>query len=650
MINPQYTQSTLTRPHIEEEIPSEGSKIIEEARLGRNLTPLQGTSQITNLTSSGTPIITSTGEQFRCVGEPVVISSIPISQIGVPLQTGVPIAANTITTTSGATTYYQREMPRDIGVTQSTVYYPEEKTIQGTPMSNTTPVSYTTPIERQYFEPGVSNIPVASQGESVITQSVIQPRTEIINQPGIEGVSEIPQSEEYMKDSISIGRQSENLTHMSNQQAQLSTMRYESHQNFENWEANRNLFVTDRINVMDDLLAGMEKKLEWLELGAQKVILFFKEREAQEIEYSKTVKHGLTQLGDHFEKGDNPGIVSDFSRGMKESDAFHAQDQKNSAILGNFIKKDILDWILIPSEKEYKIQANSLRSPVYSIRKKLESIGTKRGKLYNKYFKLYDTLLKNPTKPSSKENGIFKRQLKYSLAAREELRMLRLYGEQGLMVISEFTRLATVRMGEIQRCFSLYLQKYTELHKNSATTPEPILELVEKSNGPEEIQRMFSPMSLLSFTNYEFLRKQFGRDEVTYPDLTSFLVNFPESVDPARSSFVSKEWTAVKEGGFLRRDKACSVVATSGNSLLIIEKKHEEQEIGKVKDPYLMRYTKVENIAEGVDGTSLKVVERVPGTLFTHTHTSKLRFETPEEAQSFVNFMNTQSTQIAGEM
>jgi len=379
------------------------------------------------------------------------------------------------------------------------------------------------------------------------------------------------------------------------------------------------------------------------------VIMFFKEREAQELEYSRTIKHGLTQLGDHFEKGDNPGIMSDFSRGMKESDAFHAQDKKNSEILGTFIKKDILDWILIPTEKEYKLQSTALKTPVHNTRKRLENISAKRGKLYSKYFKLYDNLLKHPTKPTPKENGIFKRQLKYSLAAREELRMLRLYGEQGLTVISEFTRLATYRMGEIQRSFSLYLQKYTELYKNSALTPEPILELIERSNGPEAIQNLFTPRSLLSYTNYEFLKKQLGREEITYPDLTPYLVNFPESIDPARSSFVLKEWDAIKEGGFLKKARSCSIVATTGNSLLVIEKKHEEQEFGKVDNPYLMRYTKAENIAEKVDGTTLQIVERIPGTLFTHTHKAKLKFETPEEAQSFVNFMNTHNSQGAGD-
>jgi len=280
----------------------------------------------------------------------------------------------------------------------------------------------------------------------------------------------------------------------------------------------------------------------------------------------------------------------------------------------------------------------------------LDHIASQRSRRYNKYFKLYDQIQKNPNRVSPKENGIFRRQLKYSLTAREELRMLRLYDEQGLLVISEFTRLATVRMAEIQRAFSLYLQKFTELYSNSAPAPTPILELIEKANGPDAVQCLFSPKSLLSITNYEFMTKKLGTPDITYPDLAEFLINFPESIDPARSSFVLKEWDAVKEGGLLKKPRACTIIATTGNSLLIVEKKHEEQELGKVKDPLQMRYTKLENIAEGVDGTTMKVVERTPGTLFTHTHSTRIKFETQEDAQSFVNYMNQQTNQMIGDV
>jgi len=127
------------------------------------------------------------------------------------------------------------------------------------------------------------------------------------------------------------------------------------------------------LNVTDDLLIGMEKKLVWLEEGVEKVIKFFKEREAQEVEYSKQAKHGLPQIGEHFSHTVHPGLSADFTQGMKENDVFHSQQKKNSDILANFIQKNILDWILYPSEKEYKLQSGSLRVPLYAHRKKLDS-------------------------------------------------------------------------------------------------------------------------------------------------------------------------------------------------------------------------------------------------------------------------------------
>jgi hypothetical protein len=452
----------------------------------------------------------------------------------------------------------------------------------------------------------------------------------------------------HLKDSVSLPSQSHTESHLQRslfetQQAEISTMRQQTHHNFETWEEKRNLFVSERLTVTDDLLAGMEKKLLWLEEGVDKVIKFFKDRAAQEMEYSKTVKHGLPQIGEHFSRTVHPGLSTEFTEGMKENDEFHAQQKKNSDILGMFIQKNILDWILYPSEKDYKLQSGSLRIPIYAHRKKLDSAGNTRAKYYNKYFKLYDATQKNSGKPLRKEDGIFKRQLKYSLAAREEIRMLRLYNEQALQVISEFTRLSTTRLGEVQKAFSLYLQKYTELYQNQASTPEPILELIERSNNTENVQTIFSVQNLLQVDNYEMLKKKFNSQVVTYSDLHEYLVNIPEYVDPAHTSFVLKEWEAIRQGSFLKKPRTCNVVATADKSILIVERKHEEKEIGKVSDPFHLMYTKVEDVAACTDGTTLKVVERAPGTLFTHKTKTKLKFETPEEARDFLHFVNSQS-------
>lgn len=672
MINSGLQQQRGLSRGFEEDIPSEGSEVRKEVRLG-HVIPATGTNtsgnlygqpiENTNISSLGQAVTytTASGERVQGFGEPKIISSVPISQIGTPVTesinyqpSGIPLS-NVTNVTRKDEVVIEKHLPQSTYATS------------GVPLTTSTiPVTTSTyPVGTTHMVTSSNVITTEAPRTTVLSSTTVaQPMqvselrsTHYVNQShvmeGVSNFSEIQPVEEHMRDSISMGRQTESPTHVSRwdaQQAQLSSMRYENHQTFENWEVNRNLFFSDRLNVMDDLLNGMERKLEWLETGVQKVLLFFKERESQEIEYSRRVKHGLTQVGEHFDRIENGEAMSDFTRGMKESDAFHAQETRNSESLGLFIKKDIIDWILVPSEKEYKLQAHSLRTPIKDARRRLEHLASQRSKRYNKYFKLYDHVQRNPTKVSPKESGIFKKQLKYSLTAREELRLLRLYNEQGLLVISEFTRLATMRMGEIQRAFSLYLQKYTELYSNSAPTPTPILELIERSNGPEAIQCLFSPRSLLSVPNQEFLSKRLGSTDLTYPDLSSFLINFPESVDPARSSFVLKEWDAVKEGNLLKKPRACTIIATTGNSLLIVEKKHEEREVGKVKHPLQMRFTKVENIEEGIDGTTLKVVERTPGTLFTHTSKARLKFETQEDAQSFVNYLSQQTSQMIGDV
>lgn len=489
------------------------------------------------------------------------------------------------------------------------------------------------------------------------TEVIRETTTTVINQPqpglidpSMGNISELPPvvESQFMRDSSKLVRGGmESPSYNSRwevQQFELSTMRHESHQAFENWEANRNRFVSDRLNIMNDLLAGMDRTIDWLDVGMSKVILFFKERESQELQYTKSVKHGLTQVGEHFQSGDHPEVLGTFSQGLKESDNFHALEKKNCEILGMFIKKDILDWVLYPGEKNYKEQSHALKTPLHSYKKKLDHLSGKRQKAYNKYFKTYDHIQKTG-KPPKSEDSLFKRQLKYSLAAREELRMLRLYNEQGINVIQEFARLNALRMQEVQQCYTMYLQKYRELYQNTAITPEPIQTMLETSGAPQSAPNLFAVKNLLQPANYEFLRTALGMPpDVTYEALTSFLVNFPDSVDPARTSFVLREWEAVKTGGLLKKPKACSVIATTNNNLLIITRKNEDQEIGKVKDPMQLRYTKVEDVTSTEDGTVLKVVERAPGTLFQHTHRAKLKFETPDEANQFVQFVNSQTS------
>jgi len=374
------------------------------------------------------------------------------------------------------------------------------------------------------------------------------------------------------------------------------------------------------------------------------VIQFFKERELQEEKYSKVGRQHLPQLGEHFEKVDDPVLFGNFSRGMKENDAFHAQDIRNSQILGNFIKKDILDWILIPNENNYKTQSKTLRTPMREFRRKLDMAASNRNKSYQKYFKNYDNLQKS-SKLAPEENKIFQRQLKYSLGAREELRLLKLYNEHGLMVINEYTRLATIRMNEIQRAFSLYLQKYLELYSNSAPTPEPILELIEDSNGVEAVQSLFLPKNLLTYNNQEFLKRQLQKDEISYVDLNAFLVNFPDSIDPARSAFITQEWDAIKVGGFFHRTRPCTILATNTNNLMVIEKKFEDSETGKVKDPFQLRFTNVDKVYGSRDGTGtvVSIIERTPGSVFHHNAKAKLKFESQQEAQSFLDYLQSRT-------
>jgi len=190
----------------------------------------------------------------------------------------------------------------------------------------------------------------------------------------------------------------------------------------------------------------------------------------------------------------------------------------------------------------------------------------------------------------------------------------------------------------------LYYQKYNEINKNYVPIPTPIADLINQANSPNAVQALFLPQSLLTSNTYAFVQQRTAKNEITYPDLTALLVNFPDSVDPARSSFVLREWEAIKQGGILKKPRPCNVIATTNNSLLIVEKKDESKELGKVKEPMQLRYTRVDDVQAEEDGTVLRVVERTKGTFFHHTHHTKLKFGTAEEAQQFLQFVNSQTS------
>jgi hypothetical protein len=559
------------------------------------------------------------------------------------------------TTTSGTEALQNNiQVVESIQPTQTATYETTTSNVNYIPPTISQPIqtgtfrTVTTTLPTTTLQPGTG-----TEGIGYTTSTFITPQKGTESVESLEqrfaatNISEIPRVEErYMKDSTQLDKSKEvevNQSKWEQQQSDLASMRIESHQTFETWEKNRNLFVNDRLSVIDDLLAGMEKQVNWLDIGVEKAILFFKEREDQELQFSKTVRHDLPQLGAHFNSANHPELLSDFSNSLKESDDFHAKQTKNSEILANFIKKDILDWVLLASEKQYKLSSGALRHPLSGFRKHLDLLAFKRHRYYDKYFKLYDNVQRNPTQVS-KQGGLFKRQLKYSLAAREELRILRLYAEQGLLVIEEFAKLSVIRLDAIQKAFSLYYQKYNELNQNYVPIPTPIADLINQANSPNAIQGLFLPQNLMSSNSYSFIQQKLGKSEVTYQDLNAFLVNFPESIDPARSSFVLREWEAIKQGGLLKRPRPCNIVATTNNDLLIVEKKDESKELGKVGEPMQLRYTRVDEVQPEEDGTVLRVVERTPGTFFHHTHHTRLKFGTQQEAQQFLQFVNNQTS------
>jgi len=200
-----------------------------------------------------------------------------------------------------------------------------------------------------------------------------------------------------------------------------------------------------------------------------------------------------------------------------------------------------------------------------------------------------------------------------------------------------------------KKAFALYLQKYKELNQNTVTPPEPILDMIEK-NSAENASLLFTPRALMTPANYEFIATKLNKPEITYADLELFLVHFPDSVDPVRSSFITREWVAIRDGSLWKKPRPCTIVATNANSLIIIEQRIEGQSMIKVCDPLQLRNIRVEGIVDNGKGTTVQFVEKTPGTLFNHTHKNILTFENPEQANTFLNYMNSQISILTGEV
>ena len=417
----------------------------------------------------------------------------------------------------------------------------------------------------------------------------------------------------------------------------------ESFQVFQDREMERRNLVETHKTIITGLVGNIEAKVVWIGSGADKIVKFFKDRAAQEEGYVKIMTQGLPKMGTFFTDLANPGLFTDFSKALSECDDFHVRQSKNSEIMAQFLRKDLLEDTIIPSEKEFKKHYDLLKGPVDEHGKRLNSISQDAAKKMKSYIFNYNEAQRN-SKPLTKDRDMFRKEMDYIKVGQEELHTLKIFGTQALLLLNEVVKLLIKRFAEIKKALGLYFMKYTEMYGSKAANPQIVLQLVEKFNSLIELQQVFSVNNMLKPEEIEYFKKKTKKSEVTYQEVFDVLALIPKMNPIVESPLVLKEWKATRDAGLLKGNKTCSVVVTIDSHVVVLEKSSDGETYDAFKTLKLQNM-KIVSKEEKKDYSIVDILEVIPGLIIDSKTKLSLKFNNEDSAEEFrhyiYNYYNT---------
>jgi hypothetical protein len=418
----------------------------------------------------------------------------------------------------------------------------------------------------------------------------------------------------------------------------IFSRKQESFTHFQAWENKRKLIVTNHKNITNNMINRIEKKLEWIDSGVEVIVKFFKERISQEEHYVKIMTQALPQLGKSFHHATQPELFAHFAKAMQESDDFHKRQSTNSQVMAKYIHSDILDDLILASEKEYKKKLDKLREPVADSKKKLQGLSQTSAKKIASYIKLFEETQKKGKQPS-KEKDMYKKEVEHVVAAQEEMKCVKNFGLHALEYLNELIKLLTIRLNNVQKAMTLYYQKCTDFYGASSANPELALKAVEGLKTGEDVQNYFLITNTFAVEEVKYFREACSnKSDITYADIYNVLVEKSVLAPLEHKPLVVKEWRASKEAGLLKGWKPCAVVVSADSSVLIIEKT-PEGEFAQVDTVLKLQQLKIQKNEARKDRSILEIMEINPGILLDSKIKVTLKFESDDGAEEFLHYV-----------
>lgn len=411
----------------------------------------------------------------------------------------------------------------------------------------------------------------------------------------------------------------------------------ESFQIYHNLETERRNTMEAHRVIISNLLANIDEKIALVETGIDRIVKFLKDRANQEEEYVKIMSSGLPKLGASFKNPTDASQFMNFARAMQECDDFHVRQSVNCNSLVIFIRKNVINDIIVPSEKEFKKQLHELQAPIEEIKKKLQAAATERVKKSKGYVVAYNEAQRGSK--ITKARDMFKNEMENVSLGYEEVRLMKSLAAKALILWNEVAKLLIKRFMDIQKAFNLYFQKYTDLYGTKAGNPEPVIQLMARLNAQDEVQQALRVRNMIKAEDLNYIRHKTGKTEVTFQEVFDVLADIPSPPDLAQSPLALKEWKAIKEGGLLRSNKQCSVIVSVDGNILVVERT-PDGELVETDAMLSLQNLKIVPRADKKESCSVEVLETTPGVLMDSKKKVTFKFLSIDSADEFTHYVN----------
>jgi len=421
-------------------------------------------------------------------------------------------------------------------------------------------------------------------------------------------------------------------------QEAIFSRKQESFNNFQSWEAKRKLLAQNHKNITNNMMTRIEKKLEWIDAGIDSVIKFFRDRIAQEESYVKIMTQGLPQLGKAFSHETHPEIFGNIAKAMTACDEYHKKQSQNSATMAKFISSNILDNLIISSEKEYRKKLDKIRDPVIDAKKKVTAVGQEIAKVSQKYNKLYEELQKKG-KATDKEKDLFKKELECVIVGQEELKVIKAFAKSSMEFLNEVVKYLIVRLANIQKALTLYFQKCAEIYGKNASNIDGVIKIFGSFKSDSDIEQYFAVQNTFSQEEIQYFIERSGKSEIGYGEVYHVLVNLSTVKPPEQRPLLLKEWKAHREtGGLLKSWKPAYVMVTADANVLVVEK-NAEGDFENIDLTLKMQRIKIQKNDERRDRSIVDLAEISPGLILNSKKSVTLKFDNEDMAEEFLHYV-----------